>query len=154
MDILNMLEAASTAPKQKREKARTARQYEANKRVHALVFERAKEKYRNAMEGKGWMMQADVESALDNARGGSTQFLHKLLAQGLVTNRNRGGGEFKCRLGRDWMWVGNVEHNMTDSIERLKEPETHYPGNFDTPKRANAGVTGAEATVLGGTTGG
>lgn len=27
---------------------------------------------------------------------------------------------------------------MTDIIERLKEPETHYPGNFDTPKRANA----------------
>ena len=23
-------------------------------------------------------------------------------------------------------------------IERLKEPEAHYPGNFDTPKRANA----------------
>lgn len=27
---------------------------------------------------------------------------------------------------------------MTDIIERLKEPEAHYPGNFDTPKRANA----------------
>ena len=108
MNILNMLEAASTAaPKQKRKKARTAKQYEANKRVHALVFERAKEKYRNVMEGKGWMMQADIEAALDNARGGSTPFLQKLLANGLVTNRNRGGGEFKCRLGRDWMWVGN-----------------------------------------------
>ena len=27
---------------------------------------------------------------------------------------------------------------MTDIIERLKEPEVHYPGNFNTPKRANA----------------
>jgi len=27
---------------------------------------------------------------------------------------------------------------VTDIIPRLKEPETHYPGNFDTPKRANA----------------
>lgn len=27
---------------------------------------------------------------------------------------------------------------MSDIIERLKEPEAHYPGNFDTPKRANA----------------
>lgn len=27
---------------------------------------------------------------------------------------------------------------MTDIIDRLKEPEVHYPGNFDTPKRANA----------------
>ena len=49
---------------------------------------------------------------------------------------------------------GDGERYMTDIVERLKEPETHYPGNFDTPKRANAGVTGAEATVLGGTTGG
>lgn len=111
MNILNMLEAASTAPKAKtKKKVRTTKQYEANKRIHALVFERAKEKYRKAMEGKGWMMQADVEAALDNVRGGSKQFLHKLLAHGLVTSRNRGGGEFKCRLGRDWMWVSNVEH--------------------------------------------
>lgn len=109
MNILNMLEAASTAPKQKRKKARTTKQYQANKRIHALVFERAKEKYRKAMEGKGWMMQADIEGALDNVRGGSKQFLHKLLAHGLVRSRNRGGGEFKCRLGRDWMWVGDTE---------------------------------------------
>ena len=27
---------------------------------------------------------------------------------------------------------------MADIIERLKEPEEHYPGNFNTPKRANA----------------
>lgn len=27
---------------------------------------------------------------------------------------------------------------MSDIIDRLKEPEAHYPGNFDTPKRANA----------------
>lgn len=27
---------------------------------------------------------------------------------------------------------------MADIIDRLKEPEAHYPGNFDTPKRANA----------------
>ena len=27
---------------------------------------------------------------------------------------------------------------MTDIIERLKEPEAHYPGNFNTPKRAYA----------------
>ena len=109
MNILSMLEAASTSPKAKRKKARTAKQYEANKRVHALVFERAKERYRKVMEGKGWMMQAEVEAALGNAREGSKQFLHKLLERGLVTSRNRGGGEFKCRLGRDWMWVGDTE---------------------------------------------
>ena len=109
--MLSMLEAASTAPKAKtKKKVRTTKQYQANKRIHALVFERAKEKYRKAMEGKGWMMQADVEAALDNVRGGSKQFLHKLLAHGLVTSRNRGGGEFKCRLGRDWIWVGGVGH--------------------------------------------
>ena len=27
---------------------------------------------------------------------------------------------------------------MSDIVEQLKEPESHYPGNFDTPKRANA----------------
>ena len=27
---------------------------------------------------------------------------------------------------------------MADIIDLLKEPEAHYPGNFDTPKRANA----------------
>lgn len=27
---------------------------------------------------------------------------------------------------------------MSDIVERLDEPEAHYPGNFDTPKRANA----------------
>lgn len=27
---------------------------------------------------------------------------------------------------------------MIDIVERLDEPEAHYPGNFDTPKRANA----------------
>ena len=27
---------------------------------------------------------------------------------------------------------------MTDIIDLLKEPEAHHPGNFDTPKRANA----------------
>ena len=27
---------------------------------------------------------------------------------------------------------------MTDIIEQLKDPDIHFPGNFDTPKRANA----------------
>lgn len=27
---------------------------------------------------------------------------------------------------------------MNDIVERLKEPELHYPGNFRTPLRANA----------------
>jgi hypothetical protein len=31
---------------------------------------------------------------------------------------------------------------MTDLIKILNNPEEHYPGNFDTPQRANALLTG------------
>jgi uncharacterized small protein (DUF1192 family) len=31
---------------------------------------------------------------------------------------------------------------MTDLIKILNNPEEHYPGNFDTPQRANAVLTG------------
>jgi hypothetical protein len=31
---------------------------------------------------------------------------------------------------------------MTDLIKILNNPEDHYPGNFDTPQRANALLTG------------
>jgi hypothetical protein len=31
---------------------------------------------------------------------------------------------------------------MTDLTELLNNPEEHYPGNFDTPQRANALLTG------------
>ena len=31
---------------------------------------------------------------------------------------------------------------MTDLIKILTNPEEHYPGNFDTPQRANALLTG------------
>jgi hypothetical protein len=31
---------------------------------------------------------------------------------------------------------------MTDLIKILNNPEEHYPGNFDTPQRANAMLTG------------
>ena len=31
---------------------------------------------------------------------------------------------------------------MTELVKILNDPEEHYPGNFDTPKRANALLTG------------
>jgi hypothetical protein len=47
-----------------------------------------------------------------------------------------------CRRELRWVYPSKRKNQMTDLTKILNNPEEHYPGNFDTPQRANALLTG------------
>lgn len=66
---------------------------------------KALDRYRKVMAGRGWMTQRQIENALGYAATVSTAYLAKLLEQGIVERRNRGGVPvFAKRLGYEWRW--------------------------------------------------
>ena len=63
------------------------------------------ERYRKAMQGRGWRTQRQIENSLGYATTVSTAFLKKLLDLGYVERRNKGGAEvFSRRIGFEWRW--------------------------------------------------
>lgn len=67
---------------------------------------KARARYRAVMSGRGWMTQRQIEDSLGYAPTVSTAFLNKLLDEGIVERRNRGGvATYARRIGYEWRWV-------------------------------------------------
>lgn len=107
MDLLSMLKAANNprphnpcpVPLSERQRSNLAL---GGKAQTAYAIER----YREIMEGRGWMTQRQIENALGYASTIANPFLHKLLGWGKVERRNKGGApEYSQRHGREWRWL-------------------------------------------------
>lgn len=107
MNLLAQLQAASRKP----EAPKPAPKGAPHPRLQNLLLggpsqtPAAIERYRKAMQGKGWRTQRQIENSLGYASTVSTDFLKKLLDLGYVERRNKGGAEvFARRLGYEWRW--------------------------------------------------
>lgn len=103
MNLLAQLELASS----KRVIRPKPSNYEAmSKQGHELKTLRAIQRYREVMDGRGWLTLTQIEHALGYTSTISTGFIRKLWQKhGLVERRNRGGAERYVRtLGYEWRW--------------------------------------------------
>lgn len=75
--------------------------------MHAENRRQADGRYREAMEGKGWMATYQVECALGLGRFCAKDKLLRLRAEGLVARRNRDGErKYNRKRGYEWKWLG------------------------------------------------
>lgn len=68
--------------------------------------EKAMKAYRGAMQGKGWVTQAQIEQALGYAATVSALYIRKLYQRGIIERRNRGGApKFSRTQGYEYRWI-------------------------------------------------
>ena len=75
------------------------------KTMHKAQYDRAVERYRAALQGKGWRSTRQVECLLGVAETIANAFLRKLLSNNLIERRPRGGNDNYVRSqGWEWQW--------------------------------------------------
>lgn len=75
--------------------------------MHAENRRQADGRYREVMEGRGWLTSYQVECALGLGRFCAKDKLLRLLAEGLVARRNRDGErKYNRKRGYEWKWLG------------------------------------------------
>lgn len=90
---------------------RSEGQLEHLRAMHAENRRQADERYRQAMEGNGWMDTYRVECALGLGRFCAKDKLLRLRTEGLVARRNRDGEKkYNRKRGYEWKWLG--PHNL------------------------------------------
>lgn len=105
MNLLQQLTAASATPAPA--KSRPQNWVHATQRARLLHTEYAVARYREVMQGRGWLRQSQIEGALGYASTVSTEFLKKLLNElKLIERRNRDGAvKYARRSGYEWRWI-------------------------------------------------
>ena len=117
MNLLQQLQAAnmSRPPSGPAKNMNTARKQSQNQidniyKAHEKHTNKAIDRYRAAMIGKGWMTTAKVEMAIGCAATTANPFLRKLFNElKLIERRPRDGKPYNRRAGWEWRWTTNKE---------------------------------------------
>ena len=104
MNLLQQLMLAQ--PKHQAPRAMPQNWIKAVQRAGEATTANAIERYRDVMQGKGWMQQSQIENALGYATTVSTKFLKKLHQKlQLVEKRNRDGAvKYARKHGYEYRW--------------------------------------------------